>query len=158
MTALLAGPGGHARVVLTPGLALIDAVCCAMARLAWRSANLLILGGPLARAVYHTSILTPGGPRWIDYGPARQIAGPAWLVMGSATFGRGLDGERVLHCHGLLSGSQGAVGGHLSPELCLLGGDGLVAHATGASEAGFAMQHEPATGFDLFTPTCLACC
>lgn len=158
MTALLAGSAHHARVVLAPGLSLIDAVIRAMAQLALRSANLLILGGPLARGVYHTSALTPDGPRWIDYGPAREVAAPAWLVMGTATFGLGLDGSPALHCHGVLSGQGGAVGGHLSPELCLLGANGLVAHITAASHAGFKVRLDPATGFNLLAPACLASC
>ena len=152
MTAVLAGPARHARVVLGPSLTLMQAVSGAMAGLGWPSATLLILGGSMARAVYHTSMLTPGGPRWIDYGPAKEIVGPAWLVMGSATFGPGLDGGEALHCHAMLSGDGGPVGGHLSPSLCVLGPEGLVAHATSAADAGFRVLHDGASGFDLLTP------
>ena len=152
MTAVLAGPARHARLVLAPLLPLIEAVTEAMAALSWPSATLLILGGPMARAVYHTSVLTPDGPRWIDYGPGRAISAPAWLVMGSATFGPGLDGPPALHCHAVLAGPEGPVGGHLSPELCIIGPDGLAAHATSAASAGFRVQRDPASGFDLLTP------
>lgn len=152
MTAVLAGPARHARVVLAPGLTLMQAVSGAMAGLGWASATLLILGGPMARAVYHTSMLTPGGPRWIDYGPPREIAGAPWLVMGSATFGPGLDKGDALHCHAMLTGGTALVGGHLSPQLCVLGPEGLVAHATSAAAAGFRVLHDQASGFDLLTP------
>ena len=81
-------------------------------------------------ALYHTSVLTPGGVRWIDYGPAREVSEPVWLVMGSATFGRALDGGPALHCHAVLSGGSGIAGGHLAPDRSVIGEDGLVAHAT----------------------------
>ena len=151
MTAILAGPARHARVVLRGGAALLDAVTEAMAGLGWPSATLLILGGPMARAVYHTSVLTPGGPRWIDYGPAHDTPAPAWLVTGSATFGAGLDGLPALHCHAVLTGGGRVVGGHLSPHACILGADGLVAHATGAEGARFQVVRDR-SGFDLLTP------
>ena len=139
-------------MVLAPGLTLLAAVSQAMAGLGWGSATLLILGGPMARAVFHTSVLTPGGPRWIDYGPPREVP-DAWLVMGSATFGRGPGGEDVLHCHAMLAGPDAApAGGHLSPLDCVIGPDGLVAHAASAEGAGFAVRHDTATGFDLLTP------
>jgi hypothetical protein len=151
VTAILAGPARHARMKLRGGAVLLEAVTEAMAVLGWSSATLLLLGGPMARAVYHTSILTPGGPRWIDYGPAKDVPAPAWLVMGSATFGTALDGGPALHCHAVLSGGGRVVGGHLSPQACVLGADGLIAHATGAENAGFHVVREP-SGFDLLTP------
>ena len=152
MTAVVAGPARHARVLLEGGQTLMEAVTGAMAGLGWRSATLLILGGPMARAVFHTSVLTPGGPRWIDYGPPREVAAPAWLVMGSATFGEALDGGPALHCHAVLSGPEGVVGGHLAPTTCVLGPEGLVAHATSAAGARFRVVREAASGFDLLTP------
>lgn len=153
MTDLAAGTPRHARVQLAPGLTLVQAVSNAMAGLGWPSATLLILGGPMARAVYHTSLLTPGGPRWIDYGPPREMAAPAWLVMGSATFGPGLDGGAALHCHAMLTDGSGApVGGHLAPLSCVLGPEGLIAHAASAEGALFRVQHASAIGFDLLTP------
>lgn len=147
------GPARHARVVLAPGLTLMAAVSRAMAGLGWPSANLLLFGGPLRRAAYHTSVLTPGGARWIDYGPERLVPGPAWLVAGCATFGRGADGADALHCHAVLAGVDAhPVGGHLSPEGCVLGDAGLIAHAAAAEGAGFAVRPDPATGFSLLTP------
>ena len=152
MTAVLAGPARRARVVLPPGRTLIEAVSAAMADLSWPSATLLLLGGAMARAVYHTSVLTPGGPRWIDYGPPREVAAPAWLVMGSATFGSGPDGTPAIHCHAVLAGADGVFGGHLSPDLCVMG-PGIVAHATSAPNGSFRVMRDEDTGFDLLTPT-----
>ncbi len=77
MTSVLASPARHTRVLLASGRSLADAIVDAMTGVAWPSATLLILGGPMARAVYHTSLLTPAGPRWIDYGPPREVAAPA---------------------------------------------------------------------------------
>ena len=152
MTAVIAGPARQARVLLAPGLTLMQAVSGAMAGLGWASATLLILGGPMARAVYHTSMLTPGGPRWIDYGPPKEVPG-AWLVMGSATFGLALDGGEALHCHAMLADGDGAVvGGHLSPLGCVIGPQGLIGHATSTAGAGFRVLRDAASGFDLLTP------
>ena len=147
------GPARHARVVLAPGLSLAAAVSHAMAGLGWRSATPLLLGGPLRRAAYHTSVLTPGGARWIDYGPERLVPGPAWLLAGCATFGRGADGADALHCHAVLAGADARpVGGHLPPEGCVLGDAGLIAHAAAAQGVGFAVRPDAATGFNLLTP------
>lgn len=146
-----AGPARHARVALPPGLTLLDSVAAAMARLAWPSATLQLLGGPMRRAVYHCAVLTPHGPRWIDYGPAREVPAPATLVLGCATFGRAPDGP-ALHCHALLAGPGGLVGGHLSPERCIVG-EGLVAHAVSTASASFRMQRDPVSGFDLLAPS-----
>ncbi len=158
MIALPAGPALHARVHLAAGKSLLAAASEAMARLSLRSANLLILGGPMASALYHTSVLTPDGPRWIDYGPAQTIPEPAWLVMGAATFGIAGDGSPIIHCHAVLSGGGRVVGGHLPPERCIIGAEGLIAHATGAEHTGFIVQHDSESSFDLLTPACLPPC
>ncbi len=134
---------------------MLDAVAEALGGLGWRSATLQLLGGPLARAVFTCSVLTPGGPRWIDYGPRRD-AGACWLVLGSATFGAALDGGPALHCHAMLAdarrGAPGGVqGGHIVPEETVIGRDGLVAHAVSGAEAGFRITGD-ATGFNLLSP------
>ncbi len=152
MTALPAGATRHARILLPANLPLLDAVIVSMSGLAWTSATLQIFGGPLARATYHCSVLTPTGPRWIDYGPARVVADPAALIIGCATFGRTGDGGPALHCHAILSGPDGLVGGHLSPERCLIGPEGLIAHAVSGPEAGFSIQRDPVSSFDLLAP------
>ena len=147
-----AGPARHARLILRGDLSLIDAVAQALSALDWPSATLQIFGGPMARAVYHCAILTPNGPRWIDYGAAREVALPAALVMASATFGRDRQGGPALHCHAVLSGPGGLVGGHLAPDRCVLGAEGLVAYAISGPTAGFTIQRDQATSFDLLAP------
>jgi len=92
------------------------------------------------------------GPRWIDYGPPRVLSAPAWLVMGSATYGTGRDGQPALHCHAMLASPEGPVGGHLAPDRCRIGAEGLVAHAIAAAAASFRVQHDAVTGFDLLAP------
>ncbi len=72
--------------------------------------------------------------------------------MGSATLGIGLDGRPVIHCHAMLSGAEGPVGGHLSPERCRIGPQGLVAHATSVASASFRVQRDPVSAFDLLSP------
>lgn len=151
MIGTAAGPARQARLSLLPGLTLFEAVSGAMAALSWRSATLQLLGGPLARAVFVCSVLTPNGPRWIDYGPRRD-AGPCWLALGSATFGLALDGGLALHAHGLLADDAClAQGGHLIPEETIIGGEGLTAHAVSGAAAGFAITRDP-SGFNLLAP------
>ena len=145
----------HARVVLAPGLTLIDAVSRAMAELAWPSATLQMLGGPLARAVFTCSKLTPGGPRWIDYGPQRDL-GSCWLALGNATFGTDMDGGPALHAHGILCDDAARpVGGHLVPDLCRIGAQGIVAHAASTPGAGFRVIAD-GSGFNLLAPSLAA--
>lgn len=50
----------------------------------------------------------------------------------------------------MLASPEGPVGGHLAPDRCRIGAEGLVAHATSA--AGFRVQHDAVTGFDLLAP------
>lgn len=153
MTAVIAHETRKARIVLEPRISVIEAITRAMVSLGWPSATLQILGGKMATATYHCSILTPKGPRWIDYGPARDVS-PAWLLMGCATYGRTLDDQPALHCHAVLSAHGGhTVGGHLSPERSVIGEAGLIAHAISATTACFRVKRDPATGFDLLTPS-----
>lgn len=146
-----AGPARHARIHLAGGLTLIDAVARALAALAWPSATLQILGGPLARAVFTCSVLTPGGPRWIDYGPQRD-AGACWLALGSGTFGLAMDGGPALHCHALLADADATPqGGHLVPDLTRIGPEGLTAHAVSGPSGGYRVTAD-SSGFNLLAP------
>lgn len=156
MNSAVAGPARHARIRLPAHRTLLDAATETMAALDWASATLQLLGGPMDQAVFHCAVLTPAGPRWIDYGPARRVAAPAWLVMGSVTFGRTRQGGPALHCHAMLSGPEGLVGGHLAPESCIIGDAGLIAHAVSGPSAGFTIQSDPASGFDLLAPALLS--
>jgi hypothetical protein len=151
MIALAAGSSRQARLALAPGRSMLDAIAGALEALGWRSATLQLLGGPLARAVFTCSVLTPDGPRWIDYGPRRE-AGACWLVLGSATFGAALGGGPALHCHAMLAGADAIPqGGHLVPEDTVIGAEGLVAHAVSGPEAGFRTTRDP-SGFNLLSP------
>ncbi len=151
MIAAAAGRLRQARVALAPGRRMLDAAGEAMDALGWRSATLQLLGGPMARAVFTCSVLTPGGPRWIDYGPRRD-AGACWLVFGSATFGVALDGGPAMHCHAMLAGTDAVPqGGHLVPEESVIGAAGLVAHAVSGSDAGFRITRD-SSGFNLLSP------
>ena len=146
MQAAEGGPARHARLLLPGGVSLIAAVTSAMAAQAWESANLQLIGGPITKAALHMSVLTPGGPRWIDYGPARMLTN-GWLATGSATFGGG-----ALHCHAAVVDDAGMLwGGHIDPQATQLAAAGLIAWATHAPGAGFALRPD-GSGFTLLTP------
>jgi len=149
MIAVAAGPARQARLLLPPNRSMLDAVAEALAPLGWPSATLQILGGPMARAVYTCSVLTPGGPNWINYGPKRDL-GPCWLAAASATFGQSPDGP-ALHCHAILAAPDcSCQGGHLVPQDSILSDEPLIAHAISAEAGLFHIVHD--SGFNLLQP------
>jgi len=144
------GPIRRARVVLPPGPLLASATA-ALAPLGWPSATVQLLGGPLARGVFTCSVLTPGGPPWIDYGPRRDL-GACWFVMGSLTFGPALDGTPALHCHAMLADAEGRThGGHIVPDATALAAPGLVGWAVSTPAASFRIVRDVST-FNLLHP------
>ena len=150
----VAGTARRARIELAAGRTLLDAVAEALAAIAWPSATLLLLGGPLSEAVAYTSQRQTHGPRWISYGPPHRF-GPTWFATGSGTFGPGSGGPGAtgpsLHVHGTLAAPDGTpFGGHLDPALSILAGP-IAAFAWGAPDAHFRLAPDP-TGFTLLGP------
>ncbi|WP_072805825.1 PCC domain-containing protein [Rhodococcoides yunnanense] len=104
------------RLSLPPGSRLVDAIDDALSGLSLDSAQVELLGGPLARVSYCVPALCEDGSRAAWYSETLDAAVPATIVAGSATVGR-RDGERFMHCHAAWYDGHGALrGGHLWPD------------------------------------------
>ncbi len=52
--------------------------------------------------------------------------------------------------------SEGRIhGGHLPPELCVVGEDGLTVHVLGLAKGGFAVAYDAETNYAIFHPAAL---
>ncbi|SNT26101.1 PCC domain-containing protein [Rhodococcoides kyotonense] len=101
------------RVSLEPGLRLIDAIDSQLDRLGMDSAQIELLGGPLARVSYCIPDLCHDGSRAAWYSDTYEAVAPVTIIGGSATVGR-RDGERFMHCHAAWFDAYGQMrGGHL---------------------------------------------
>ncbi|MEV5647376.1 DUF296 domain-containing protein [Nocardia sp. NPDC052254] len=104
------------RLSLEPGRRIIDAIDAEMRRVGADSAQVELLGGPLARISYCVPAVCADGSRAAWYSETFEAVTPATLVGGSATVGR-RDGERFMHCHAVWYDAHGTLrGGHLWPD------------------------------------------
>lgn len=104
------------RASLSPGRRLVDAIDDELTALGVDSAQVELLGGPLARVSYCIPALCSDGSRAAWYSETHEAVTPATIVAGSATVGR-RDGERFMHCHAAWYDAHGALrGGHLWPD------------------------------------------
>ena len=104
------------RASLPPGSRLVDAIDGELAELGVDSAQVEILGGPLARVSYCVPALCTDGSRAAWYSDTIEATAPATIVAGSATVGR-REGERFMHCHAAWYDAYGSLrGGHLWPD------------------------------------------
>ncbi|MFF0817701.1 PCC domain-containing protein [Rhodococcus sp. NPDC003318] len=111
-------PGGTVtvRVSLPPGRRLVDAIDDELTRIGADSAQVELLGGPLARVSYCIPAVCTDGSRAAWYSETYEAATPVTIVGGSATVGR-RDGERFMHCHAAWHDARGVLrGGHLWPD------------------------------------------
>ncbi|AYJ47481.1 PPC domain-containing DNA-binding protein [Rhodococcus sp. P1Y] len=141
-----------ARYSLTPGSRLIDSIDEALTELGLDSAQVELLGGPLARVSYCVPALCTDGTRAAWYSETRESAEPATIVGGSATVGR-RDGERFMHCHAVWFDANGSLrGGHLWPDT-VVGASPVevVLHAFDSLELSSAIDDE--TLMPVFTPS-----
>ncbi|MBY6411826.1 DUF296 domain-containing protein [Rhodococcus sp. BP-252] len=104
------------RISLEPGRRLVDAIDDELARLGADSAQVELLGGPLARVSYCIPDLCHDGSRAAWYSETHEAVTPATIIGGSASVGR-RDGERFMHCHAAWFDAYGQLrGGHLWPD------------------------------------------
>ncbi len=139
------------RVSLAPGRRLVDAIDDELVRLGLDSAQVDLVGGPLARVSYCFPALSPDGSTAAWYSDTHEAGAPADLVRGSATVGR-RDGERFMHCHAAWFDRSGRLhGGHLWPDT-VVGATPLevVVHAFDAVDLTSGTDDE--TRMPVFTP------
>ncbi|KQX72330.1 PCC domain-containing protein [Aeromicrobium sp. Root472D3] len=143
------------RVSLAPGRRLVDAIDDELVRLGLDSAQVDLVGGPLARVSYCFPAVSPDGSTAAWYSDTHEAATPAELVRGSATVGR-RDGERFMHCHAAWFDRSGRLrGGHLWPDTAV-GATPLevVVHAFDAVDLTSGTDDE--TRMPVFTPRAAA--
>jgi predicted DNA-binding protein with PD1-like motif len=141
----------RALVWLPEGQTLHDSLVSAFARFGVRSGILQLLGGELSAAVYHVAVPRDDSVRAAEYGPPIQIEGGASVVRATGSYGENLSGLPLLHIHGVLAEGTGrAYGGHISPQLCVVGPGGV--RAILMLTVGFKQVIDRETRYSLFFP------
>jgi hypothetical protein len=110
-----------------------------------------LLGGRLSVAAYHTAVPDGGSERAVEYGAPTDIPGGANILRATGSFGNDLSGAPLIHVHGGLSGHLGCThGGHMNPDLCVIGAGGV--RAILMLTVGFQQVVDRETHFSLFFP------
>lgn len=141
----------RALVWLPEGQTLYSSLVSAFARFGVRAGALQLLGGYLSAAVYHVAVPREDSVRAAEYGPPIQIESGARLVRATGSYGEDLSGLPLLHIHGALAEpASRAHGGHLSPQMCIVGPGGV--RAILLLTVGFKQVIDRETRYSLFFP------
>jgi predicted DNA-binding protein with PD1-like motif len=136
---------------LPEGQTLHEAVVSAYVRFGARAGAFYLLGGGLSTAAYHVAKPSAGSARVADYGSPIRIEGGATIVRATGSYGDDLSGRPLVHIHGVLAESGGrAHGGHISPDLCMIGPGGV--RTIMLLAVGFKQIVDRETRFSLFFP------
>jgi predicted DNA-binding protein with PD1-like motif len=151
VTGALAPRPRRALVWLKEGRSLHDSLTAAFARFGVRAGAFQLLGGDLAAAAYHVAVPKEDSIRAVEYGPPITLAPGTRIVRATGSFGEDLSGAPLLHIHGVLAEADGrAHGGHISPNLCVVGAGGV--RAILLLTVGFKQVIDRETRFSLFFP------
>jgi len=147
-----AARGRHFRLALEPGLSLHDAIVAPLRERGVECASMTILGGRLATLAYCVAPPDPSGERVATY--ARPVeAGPAFLIFGNATLGKGIRGEPLVHCHATFALADGRVrGGHVVVDRSLVGAAPLAVLATSLDGFELRVSYDAETAMPLMRP------
>lgn len=142
----------HVRLALEPGLSLHDAIVAPLRERGIECASMTILGGRLASLAWCVAPPDPSGERVATY--ARPIeAGPAFLVFGNATLGKGVRGEPLVHCHASFVLADGRVrGGHVVVDRSVVGTSTMAVLATSLDGFELRVSHDAETAMPLMRP------
>ncbi len=145
------GPESCLRLELAPDRTLHEAVVAPLAARGIEAAVLTLLSGPWAQLTWCTGVPDPSGERVATYAAPRTVA-DALLVAGSATLGRGLDGQPLVHAHGVFAAESEIGGGHLVPEGCVVGAAPTVAFAFAVAGFAIRQRHDVETNHFVLEP------
>lgn len=136
---------------LRAGLAVDRAAAAAFAEAGFQAGYLRLAALPLsALAWVIPARAAPGNPCVAWFSDTRRAAGGTIIAGGLHLGAR--DSQPFVHCHGLWRDPDGALyAGHLRADETVLAQD-CTAQGWGLSGARFEVQHDPETGFPLFTP------
>lgn len=144
--------GRHLRLLLTPGATLLEALVEPLTRRGIASASTTILGGDFERLDYCVAPPDPSRSAVIAY-TRPMAAGPAWMVFGNATIGKGLDGLPLVHCHAAIRTREGVVrGGHVVPTTSRIGARPIAVLVTSLDEFELRVAFDPETNIALMQP------
>lgn len=142
---------------LSPSVSLLDGLAVLMAEIMPGQKDLAasfeFTAGCFARVTFCTGSVDRTGEKLATYSPWR-LARDAYLLGGAGTFGTGLDGQPLIHCHGWFARSKGEVcGGHLDPSATLCGAEGIRLRLF--IHRGFSIRQRPdaETGHAVLLPT-----
>ena len=136
---------------LQGGETLNAALVQAYTRFGVRAGAFYLLGGRLSTAAYHTAGPQPASARAVEYGAPTLIPGGATIIRATGSYGDDLSGSPLLHIHGALADNDArAHGGHINPELCVVGPEGV--RAILMLTIGFKQVVDRETQFSLFFP------
>ena len=137
---------------LPEGRTLHEAVVPVFRRFGARGGAFYLLGGRLSAARYHVAKPISGSDRIVEYGPPIDIEGGAMVVRITGSYGDDLSGSSLVHMHGVLASAGGrAHGGHISPDVCVVGPGGV--RAIVMLTVGFKQVADPETHFPTFFPS-----
>jgi predicted DNA-binding protein with PD1-like motif len=136
---------------LPEGKTLHDAVVPIFMNFGARAGAFYLLGGTLSTAAYHVAKPSSDSVRVAEYSAPIHIEGGATIVRATGSYGDDLSGRPLLHVHGVLAESGGrAHGGHISPDLCVIGPGGV--RALMLLTVGFRQMVDRETRFSAFFP------
>ena len=143
------------RLQLAPGQVLYAALTAALAAQGVQAAAMTLLGGRLQTVAYCLPIPDPEGQVIATYG-APLVLHQAGLLRASATLGRGLNGEPVIHCHASFADAQGTVrGGHVLTERTVVGERPLAVLVTALDGVDLQLSLDAETRLHMLRPRAL---
>lgn len=155
--AVTAAAAAEFALYLAPGEELHDGVIAALAARGIAQAAIQLTGGGFGRMAYLTGQPDATGARLATYGAPTWLEGPVLLVGANAILGTRENGGPILHCHAVVVDRDGGLhGGHLPPESCIAGPEGLTGWVTALSGGGFAVAYDAETNYSIFQPAEIA--
>lgn len=138
---------------LPPGVVLADELVAACQRWGVNSAAVSLVGGYFESFEYCLASQDPDKKHKIAYMPSIQETGVTMLICANATVGLGEDGEPLVHCHGLVTSSDGVpVGGHFFADKIKICRQSVMAFFTGFIGAAFQQQYDHEVTQAIFKP------
>ncbi len=154
--AVAAESAGEYRLRLVAGTELHAGLVRAVTSLGLGQAAVSLIAGSFDRFSYLTGQPDASGARLATYGAPTSPPPPVTLIGANALIGSDGEGAPLLHCHAVVVDADGRVhGGHLPPDLCVIGEEGLTAHVLGLTKGGFAVAYDPETNYPIFHPAVL---
>ncbi|WP_019938612.1 PCC domain-containing protein [Bordetella sp. FB-8] len=142
----------HVRLALQPGASLFEGLVAPLLSLGIQNASMTILGGYFHALQYCVAPPDPTHEAVIRYSEPID-AGPAYMVFGNATMGKGTDGRPIVHCHAALRTAQGAAkGGHIITQNAIVGLQPISVLVTSLDGFDLRVAFDPETNIALIQP------